>query len=122
MAQNLHHFVDPDQEMLLSNDPNITLWLKLSLLVRAWLCRCVARNLEQEVSVAFPKLWYANDFMKEIKYIMEKRRFGNTKRACFEIWDARLEDFSTIDEFVAALKQRLHTAIDLEANVLPYML
>jgi hypothetical protein len=58
--------------------------------------------------------------MRQLKVHMERRRRPIIQKVCFDVWDVWLEDFLAIGEFVAAVKQRLHSAIDLEANILPY--
>ncbi|KAF4760845.1 hypothetical protein N7455_000865 [Penicillium solitum] len=117
---NLYRLVDPDQKRPFRDHPNSALWLQLTKQVRAWLGRCIDPDLEQELVVEDNKVEYADEFMRVLKDHMKSSRRGAIKRACFDIWDARLEDLPTIREFVSVLKQRLHSAIDLEANILPY--
>ncbi|KGO54613.1 hypothetical protein PEX1_048010 [Penicillium expansum] len=118
-CHNLHRLVDSDQERPLRYHPNSKLWLQLTKQVRAWLSSCIDPALEQEF-VGDRKVMYADEFMRKLKDHMKSSRRGAIKRVCFDIWDSRLEDFSTIREFVAGLKERLHSAVDLEANLLPY--
>lgn len=118
-CHQLHRLVDSDQERPFRDDPNSASWLQLTRKVRAWLSSCIDPGLEQEL-VAEGHKGYADEFMRAFKDHMKSPRRGAIKRACFDIWDARLESFSSIREFVAGLKQKLHSAIDLGASLLPY--
>ncbi|KAJ5486477.1 hypothetical protein N7530_000777 [Penicillium desertorum] len=115
---NLHPLIDPRQNRPYRDDGNYALWLRLTQQVRAWLGSCIGPGLG--LAAKDHGVRYADEFMRQLKVHMKRRRRPIIQKACFDVWDVWLEDFLTIGEFVAALKQRLHSAIDLEYNILPY--
>ncbi|OQE19747.1 hypothetical protein PENFLA_c018G03292 [Penicillium flavigenum] len=106
------------QERPYRDDGNYALWLQLTQQVRAWLGSCIGPGLG--LVAKDHGVHNADEIMRQLKVHMKRRRRPIIQKACFDAWGVRLEDFLTIGEFVAALKQRLHSAIDLEANILPY--